>query len=55
LSRQKAPGRGPGKIADLNIYFRASGTEPLIRCYIKAKTKANLKKFDAAWWHLLTD
>ncbi len=28
--------------------FRASGTEPLIRCYIEAKSKANLKKLQAA-------
>ncbi len=26
------------------VAFRASGTEPLIRCYIEAKSKANLKK-----------
>lgn len=30
------------------VAFRASGTEPLIRCYIEAKSKANLKKLDAA-------
>ena len=26
------------------VAFRASGTEPLIRCYIEAKSRANLKK-----------
>ncbi len=30
------------------VAFRASGTEPLIRCYIEAKTKVNLKKLQAA-------
>jgi alpha-D-glucose phosphate-specific phosphoglucomutase len=35
------------------VAFRASGTEPLIRCYIEAKTKANLKKLDAACRELL--
>jgi len=35
------------------VAFRASGTEPLIRCYIEAKTKANLKKLDAACRALL--
>jgi alpha-D-glucose phosphate-specific phosphoglucomutase len=35
------------------VAFRASGTEPLIRCYIEAKTKANLKKLDAACRQLL--
>ena len=30
------------------VAFRASGTEPLIRCYIEAKSKANLKKLQAA-------
>jgi hypothetical protein len=28
--------------------FRASGTEPLIRCYIEAKTKAGLKKLQTS-------
>ena len=28
--------------------FRASGTQPLIRCYIEAKSKANLKKLQTA-------
>ena len=35
------------------VAFRASGTEPLIRCYLEAKTKANLKKLDAACRKLL--
>lgn len=35
------------------VAFRASGTEPLIRCYLEAKTKANLKKLDAACRTLL--
>ncbi len=30
------------------VAFRASGTEPLIRCYIEAKSKVNLKKLQAA-------
>src|SRR5881394_513573 len=30
------------------VAFRASGTEPLIRCYIEARTAANLKKLRAA-------
>jgi phosphoglucomutase len=30
------------------VAFRASGTEPLIRCYIEAKSKANLKKLQMA-------
>jgi phosphoglucomutase len=37
------------------VAFRASGTEPLIRCYIEAKTKANLKKLDAACRKLLAE
>jgi phosphomannomutase len=37
------------------VAFRASGTEPLIRCYLEAKTKANLKKLDAACRQLLAD
>lgn len=36
------------------VAFRASGTEPLIRCYIEAKSKANLKKLQAACRTLLT-
>ena len=35
------------------VAFRASGTEPLIRCYIEAKSKTNLKKLDAACRQLL--
>lgn len=35
------------------VAFRASGTEPLIRCYIEAKAKANLKKLQAACRQLL--
>lgn len=35
------------------VAFRASGTEPLFRCYIEAKSKANLKKLDAACRALL--
>jgi phosphoglucomutase len=30
------------------VGFRASGTEPLIRCYIEAKSKGNLKKLQDA-------
>jgi phosphomannomutase len=30
------------------VVFRASGTEPLIRCYAEAKSKANLKKLQSA-------
>ncbi|HUA68818.1 MAG TPA: phosphoglucomutase/phosphomannomutase family protein [Candidatus Saccharimonadales bacterium] len=36
------------------VAFRASGTEPLIRCYIEAKSKANLKKLQSACRLLLT-
>jgi alpha-D-glucose phosphate-specific phosphoglucomutase len=35
------------------VAFRASGTEPLIRCYIEAGSKANLKKLDVACRALL--
>jgi len=35
------------------VAFRASGTEPLIRCYIEAKSKANLKKLQSACRDLL--
>jgi len=35
------------------VAFRASGTEPLIRCYIEAKTAANLKKLRTACQQLL--
>jgi phosphoglucomutase len=30
------------------VAFRASGTEPLIRCYIEAKSEGHLKKLRAA-------
>jgi phosphoglucomutase len=36
------------------VAFRASGTEPLFRCYIEAKTEANLKKLQKACRSLLT-
>jgi|ERR1043166_7511947 alpha-D-glucose phosphate-specific phosphoglucomutase len=35
------------------VAFRASGTEPLIRCYIEAKSAAQLKKLRAACQKLL--
>jgi alpha-D-glucose phosphate-specific phosphoglucomutase len=35
------------------VAFRASGTEPLIRCYIEAKTPAGLKKLQKACRELL--
>src|SRR5436853_2142874 len=35
------------------VAFRASGTEPLIRCYIEAKSAANLKKLRTACQALL--
>jgi alpha-D-glucose phosphate-specific phosphoglucomutase len=35
------------------VAFRASGTEPLIRCYIEAHTRANLKKLQTACRELL--
>jgi alpha-D-glucose phosphate-specific phosphoglucomutase len=35
------------------VAFRASGTEPLIRCYIEAKSKVNLKKLQTACRELL--
>lgn len=35
------------------VAFRASGTEPLIRCYIEARSRANLKKLQAACRQLL--
>jgi phosphoglucomutase len=35
------------------VAFRASGTEPLIRCYIEAKSQAGLKKLRAACLKLL--
>jgi phosphoglucomutase len=36
------------------VAFRASGTEPLIRCYIEAKSAASLKKLRSACQALLT-
>jgi phosphoglucomutase len=36
------------------VAFRASGTEPLIRCYIEAKSAANLKKLRRACQELLS-
>jgi len=36
------------------VAFRASGTEPLIRCYIEAKSAKQLKKLQAACQKLLT-
>ncbi len=36
------------------VAFRASGTEPLIRCYIEARSKPNLKQLQAACRELLT-
>ena len=35
------------------VAFRASGTEPLFRCYLEAKSRANLKKLDTACRALL--
>jgi phosphomannomutase len=35
------------------VAFRASGTEPLIRCYIEAKSMAGLKKLQTACRELL--
>jgi phosphomannomutase len=35
------------------VAFRASGTEPLIRCYIEAKSAAQLKKLQSACQRLL--
>ncbi len=35
------------------VAFRASGTEPLIRCYIEARSKANLRKLQTACRELL--
>jgi phosphoglucomutase len=35
------------------VAFRASGTEPLIRCYIEAKSEANLRKLRKACQDLL--
>ncbi|MBI3853030.1 MAG: phosphoglucomutase/phosphomannomutase family protein [Verrucomicrobia bacterium] len=36
------------------VAFRASGTEPLIRCYLEAKSATHLKKLRAACQKLLT-
>ena len=36
------------------VAFRASGTEPLIRCYIEAKSLAGLKKLRAACRSILS-
>ena len=36
------------------VAFRASGTEPLIRCYIEAKSASGLKKLQKACRELLT-
>lgn len=35
------------------VAFRASGTEPLIRCYVEAKSQGNLKKLQSACKALL--
>jgi phosphomannomutase len=35
------------------VAFRVSGTEPLIRCYIEAKSKAGLKRLQTACLELL--
>ena len=37
------------------VAFRASGTEPLIRCYIEAKSKTNLRKLEVACRKLLAE
>jgi phosphomannomutase len=37
------------------VAFRASGTEPLIRCYLEAKSASQLKKLRAACQKLLAD
>jgi alpha-D-glucose phosphate-specific phosphoglucomutase len=37
------------------VAFRASGTEPLIRCYLEARTRTGLKKLDAACRRLLAE
>jgi phosphomannomutase len=36
------------------VAFRASGTEPLIRCYIEAKSAAQLKKLQSACQKILS-
>jgi phosphomannomutase len=35
------------------VAFRASGTEPVIRCYVEAKSAAQLKRLRAACQDLL--
>jgi phosphomannomutase len=35
------------------VAFRASGTEPVFRCYIEARSKANLARLRQACGHLL--
>jgi len=35
------------------VAFRASGTEPLVRCYIEAKSAANLRRLREACRKLL--
>lgn len=35
------------------VAFRASGTEPLMRCYIEARSKANFKELEAACRQIL--
>jgi phosphomannomutase len=37
------------------VAFRASGTEPLIRAYIEAKSEAGRKKLEAACRKILAD
>jgi len=37
------------------VAFRASGTEPLIRAYIEAKSTHQLKKLEAACRKILSD
>jgi phosphomannomutase len=37
------------------VAFRAGGTEPLIRCYIEARSKPNLKKLEAACRKILAE
>jgi phosphomannomutase len=36
------------------VAFRASGTEPLIRCYLEAKSGAQLKRLRAAAQEILS-
>jgi phosphomannomutase len=35
------------------VAFRASGTEPLIRCYLEAKSASQLKRLRRACEHLV--